>query len=146
MFKYQNTKTNVKFTTSMIDRHLFDTHQYIMWKPLTVWVNVRNKKMHIFEHTYTFREIVLPVSCMAKAHPEKSPLILFQLILNQPRYNVIRKSKTVKTLTLSLLQKVNSPNLLCFNINPPLSQHIFLKLTKHWYQYQNLFIALSYVS
>lgn len=61
------------------------------------------------------------------------------LILNQPRYNLIRKSKTVKTLTLSLLQKVNSPNLLCFNINPPLSQHIFLKLTKHWYRYQNLF-------
>lgn len=30
------------------------------------------KKMHIFEHTYTFREIVLPVSCMAKAHTEQS--------------------------------------------------------------------------
>lgn len=104
------------------------------------------QKLHIIEQTYTFRDIVLPVSCMAKAHPEKSPLILFQLILNQPRYNLIRKSQTVKTLTLSLLQKVNSLNLLCFNINPPLSQHIFLKLTKHWYQYQNLFITLSYVS
>lgn len=78
--------------------YLFDTHQHIMWKPLTVWVNERNKKMHKFEHTCTFREIVLPVSCMAKAHPEKSPLILFQLILNQPRYNLIRKSKTVKNV------------------------------------------------
>lgn len=68
------------------------------------------------------------------------------LILNQPRYNLIRKAKTVKTLTLSLLQKVNSPNLLCFNINPTLSQHIFLKLTKHWHRYQNLFITLLCVS
>ena len=25
------------------------------------------------EHTYTFREIVLPVSCMARAHTERSP-------------------------------------------------------------------------
>lgn len=31
--------------------------------------------MHIFEDTYTFREIMLPVSCMAKAHTEQSPAL-----------------------------------------------------------------------
>lgn len=33
------------------------------------------KQMHIFEHTYTFREIMLLVSCIAKAHTEQSPAL-----------------------------------------------------------------------
>lgn len=33
------------------------------------------KQMHIFEHTYTFREIMLPISCMTKAHTKQSPAL-----------------------------------------------------------------------
>lgn len=142
MFKFCLNKCKIYHLNDW-QTYLFDTHQYIVWKPLIIWVNVRNQKKCINLNIHIRLEKLCYRLVAWQKHIRNSPQ---PLILNQPRYNLIRKAKIVKTLTLSLLQKVNSPNLLCFNINPPLSQHIFLKLTKHWYQYQNLFITLLYVS